>query len=86
MKQYLENNCKLIKHDVELSIQILKGNNVCKELIPLRDWLMVYLKDLDKKLTHDLYLLGLEDEETFRNIFKRSQKVMRDLVFYNTPT
>ena len=84
MKQYLENNCKLIKHDVELSIQILKGNNVCKELTPLRDWLMVYLKDLDKKLTHDLYLLGLDDEETFRNIFKRSQKVMRDLVFYNT--
>lgn len=83
MKKYLENNCYLILHEVELSKKIIQREDVCKELVPLKKWLTGYLKELESELSHNLYLLDLNDEDTFRNIFKQTQLITRELVFCN---
>ena len=83
MKKYLENNCYLILHEVESSKQILQRQEVCEELVPLKEWLTKYLQELEDELNHNLYLLDLNDEDTFRNIFKQVQIITRALVFCN---
>ena len=50
MKKYLENNCYLILHEVESSKQILQRQEVCEELVPLKEWLTKYLQELEDEL------------------------------------
>ena len=84
MKEYLENNFYLTLHEIEPSKQILQRQEICEELIPLKTWLSNALKELEDELLHNLYLLELNEEDTFRNIFKQIQIITRHLVFYNT--
>ena len=84
MKEYLKNNCYLTLHEVELSKQILHKKKVCGELLPLKTWIFSFLQDKETELNHILYLLDLNDEDTFRNVFKQVQTITRDLVYCNT--
>lgn len=84
MNSILTNSNKDLLREIETTKDLVNSKEVPSELIPYKQWLIVFLEGIEADVKQNLYLLSLNDSDIVTEVFNNTTEITRYIRLINS--